>query len=440
MSKNKKRTESSIGKLGKLYIALLLIVFGGIVLHAPLSVAFSTIFPSYELIIKSWKEILIIISAVLLIVILSRKRQFSLLKDPILLVIGAYIALHLVTALFTLGSGGSLLSVAGGLLIDLRYVMYFALIYAGLLLFPSQRKNFLIVFMFGASVVMVFAILQVFVLPVDILSHIGYGHNTIEPYLTVDKNTDYIRINSTLRGPNPLGAYAVIVLGFIAAAIAKKKIPPMTQSKVMAVILVVGGSVALWASYSRSALVAGTGAVVIAVVVSLYHKLRLRAWIAIALGITIIGSIFLVINHNSTFVSNVLLHENPYGGSAVTSNDGHVTSLQDGVNQTIKEPLGIGIGSSGSPSLLGDSPLIIENSYLYVAHEVGWLGLILFVAIFVMVMIRLWKGRMSYVSLGVFASGIGIAGIALLLPIWADDTVSLVWWGLAGVALAGAKK
>jgi len=39
-------------------------------------------------------------------------------------------------------------------------------------------------------------------------------------------------------------------------------------------------------------------------------------------------------------------------------------------------------------------------------------------------------------ALSVLASGIGIAVASLFLPVWADDTVSIVWWGLAGVALA----
>jgi hypothetical protein len=26
--------------------------------------------------------------------------------------------------------------------------------------------------------------------------------------------------------------------------------------------------------------------------------------------------------------------------------------------------------------------------------------------------------------------------IGLLLPVWADDTVAIIWWGLAGLALA----
>jgi hypothetical protein len=428
------------GRLDKVYAGILLAIFGGIVVHAPLSVGLSTLLPHDTLLIKSWKEILILIAATLLVAILYRKKQFGLLKDPILLLIGGYILLHILLSFYALHLGVSITSVAAGLCIDLRYVMYFGLVYICLSLYPDQRKNFFKIFMFGAVLVVVFALLQVFVLPADILKYIGYGPHTIEPYLTVDKNSAFVRINSTLRGPNSLGAYAVIVLGFIAAAIAKRKIPPMRQSKMMAAVLVVGSVVALWASYSRSALIAGIVAVMIAVTASLFKKAYVKIWVGVGVVLLVALGGFLVTHQNSSFVSNVLLHENPNGGSAVSSNDGHVTSLQQGVSRLVTQPLGAGIGSSGSASLLGDSPLIIENSYLFVAHETGWLGLGLFVAIFVMILARLWKARQSYVALGVFASGVGLVGIALLLPIWADDTIGIVWWGLAAVALAGAKK
>ena len=80
---------------------------------------------------------------------------------------------------------------------------------------------------------------------------------------------------------------------------------------------------------------------------------------------------------------------------------------------------------------------IIENQYLFIAHEVGWPGLALFVALFVMILVRLWKFRSDWLALGVLASGIGLALIGLLLPVWADDTVSIIWWGLAGLAIGG---
>jgi hypothetical protein len=137
------------------------------------------------------------------------------------------------------------------------------------------------------------------------------------------------------------------------------------------------------------------------------------------------------------FVSNVVLHENPSGGSAQKSNEGHIESLQQGSAHLMRQPLGAGIGSTGSASLYGSDGLIIENQYLFIAHEVGWIGLGLFAWLFVEIMARLWRRRQDYLAAGMFASGIGLAFIGLLLPVWVDDTVSIVWWGLAAVALGG---
>jgi hypothetical protein len=103
----------------------------------------------------------------------------------------------------------------------------------------------------------------------------------------------------------------------------------------------------------------------------------------------------------------------------------------------IRQPLGQGIGSTGSASLFSSSPEIIENQYLFVAHETGWLGLALFSGISILVLIRSRERRADWLALGVFASGIGMLSIGLLLPVWVDDTVSIVWWGLAAISLGG---
>ena len=103
----------------------------------------------------------------------------------------------------------------------------------------------------------------------------------------------------------------------------------------------------------------------------------------------------------------------------------------------VRQPFGAGIGSTGSASLGTDQPLIIENQYLFIAHETGWIGLTVFIGLFGLILRRLWQRRRDWLALGVFASGIGLAVIGLLLPVWVDDTVSIVWWGLAAVALAG---
>lgn len=206
--------------------------------------------------------------------------------------------------------------------------------------------------------------------------------------------------------------------------------------KVVFYSLIIGSLVALWWSYSRSALGATGIAAGVVVAAGFYQKIPRKVWIGGFIVVGIIGgSCFAA--RDSHFVANVILHENPQGGSVTKSNDGHIDSLQDGTARLLRQPFGAGVGSTGSASLDSDEPLIIENQYLFIAHESGWLGLALFVALFSLILQRLWHRKEDWLALGVLASGVGLTVIGLLQPVWVDDTVSIVWWGLAGIALGG---
>jgi hypothetical protein len=418
----------------RIYTFVLVIIFLGIVFHAPLSVGLGVVFPDYSLLIKSWKEILMLLLVPLAITIVTRQKMWKeLLGDWIVRVIIAYVTVHFLIVIFLWQGTAPTLA---GLAIDLRYILFFALAYVAIRAWPEARRSLVIAATVGACVVVGFATLQLF-LPPDILSHIGYSKATIEPYLTVDKNPNYIRVNSTLRGPNPLGAYAGMVLGFLAAALMRGRLALKGPKMYVGIIfLAICSVIALWISYSRSALVAGTITVFVAVLLTQLRKMTRRMWVASAVILfALAGGI--VVFQGTTFVSNVILHENPKGGSELSSNEGHLASLQDGVRWLLVEPFGVGVGSTGSASLLGDSPIIAENQYLFIAHEIGWCGLMLFVVLFALIMMRLWRFKQDWLSLGAFASGIGLALIGLLLPVWTDDTVSIIWWGLAAIALAG---
>jgi len=305
-------------------------------------------------------------------------------------------------------------------------------------LYPNYRKMFIRVGIAGALVVFIFALLQVFVLPYDFLTYLGYNKNTIVPYLVVDKNYAFIRINSTLRGPNPLGAYSVVILSLVVSAVMRHKIKRHKWPLAIFTVISVGGLVALWVSYSRSALVAMLVSVGIIFGVCKLKNLSKKGWTIIA-TVLLVMSAGLFMIRGTSFVSNVLLHDNPSSDSNYSSNQGHADSLKHGTDQLIHQPLGAGIGSTGSASMLGSHAETIENQYLFIAHEVGWLGLGLFLFIFASILTRLWKLRSDWFALGVFASGIGLALICLLLPILVDDTVAIIWWGLAAIALFPAK-
>jgi len=425
-----KKTANS-NWLGRIYIGLLLVVFGGIVLHAPFSVGFSTLFPDSELLIKSWKEILLGVATLLLPVLLTIHKRWNIFKEPLFLLIAAFAALNI--ALIPLYFTGIEATLAG-ILVNLRYLLFFVLVYVALALYPQYIRLFIKVFVAGALVVLAFAILQITVLPNDFLKYLGYGESTIMPFLTVDQNDSFIRINSTLRGPNPLGAYAMVVLVLLLAFWLKAPRETTKREQILMGILGVGGIVALWASYSRSAVLGIVVAIGLVLFVTIGKKISKTIWVILAVVALLLGG-SLVALKDTDFVSNVLLHEDPSEGNSVNSNDGHADSLIDGTNRVLRQPLGGGIGSTGSASLLTDSPLIIENQYLFIAHETGWIGLGMFVAIAWLILSKLWRGRKDWFVLGVFASGVALALIGLIQPVWVDETVAIIWWGLAAIAL-----
>lgn len=413
---------------------LLLIILGFIVIHAPLTVFIESRWLMLADVAKAWKELLLLLALCLLAVEYTRQNAWNNLKrDVFIWATGAFCMVHMVMALYT---HLPLMAEVAGLMIDLRYVTYFAVVYAFLKLYPQYRMSFLRVASVGAVIVIGFAMMQL-VLPRDFLSYVGYSNATIQPYLTVDENPDYVRLQSTLRGPNPLGAYAMMVsvAALTYGAHRVRQLRKDRQNAWWPMVLGVASLVAVWLSYSRSVMVG----LVIALCVLAWRwrdrvALRTRL-LSIATLLLIVVVLFAALQHTS-FWHNVVVHDNPTTGAAITSNTGHLNSLQEGIRRLATQPLGAGVGSTGSASLYTDHPLIIENQYLFIAHESGWLGLIVFLTLSYLILAKLWRQRDDWLSLAVFASGVGLMVIGLLLPVWADDTVSIVWWGLAGVMIA----
>jgi len=408
---------------------------GLIVIHAPLTVFLGTRFPQIAEGIKAWKEILMLIAFVLLTIDYIRRKALSAaFNDRLLWLIRGYVILHLVLLLvYRLPVN----AVIAGLMIDLRYLVYFLLVYLFLKIYPSYKESFLRVAMTGAVIVVGFAGLQL-ALPHNFLAYFGYGDTTIQPYITIDRNPAFVRENSTLRGPNPLGAYAIMVLSGVAAywVMQRKRLNDNTRTTL--IFFAIAGLISLIVSYARSAWL---GAVIALVAVFAIKNKGIVTWrkagyVAVA---TVIFGALVYGARSSSLVQNTLIHNNPTTGSLVDSNTQHLESVTSGLASMFTHPFGQGVGSTGSASLFTDNPTVVENQFLFVAHEVGWLGLALFVAITWMVLARLWSKRSDWMALTAFSSGIGLIVVGLLLPVWADDTVSIVWWGLAAVILADGK-
>ena len=431
---SKQDWQSSLSFFDKIFLGSLLVVLFGVFLHAPFIVITGNMWPDGALYIKAWKEIIMLIALVCAIFVLWRKKQWDLLKNWFVWLILAYSMWGLIVGSMSTVSQNALVA---GFMIDYRYVLALLLFYIAGQLYPKFRRPLITAGTIGMAIVVVFGLLQIFVLPHDALKYLGYDKNTnIAPYLTVDENYDYIRINSTLRGPNVLGAMMVLSIAAVTSYVLvfRKKLVKDRRRLWWLVAFFIGSLVCLWASYSRSAL--GAAAIAMLLVVGLYYQKKITRThiIGFLFGFLVMfmGLFLLKDNH---FVSTVVLHEDPNESGLVNSNDGHKDSLIEGVGLMMRQPLGAGVGSTGSASLMTEKPIIIENQYLFIAHELGWVGLALFLTLSGAVMWllwRIWRTTGDWLALAVLAAGIGLMIIGIVLPVWVDDSVSVVWWSLAG--------
>lgn len=420
----------------RLVTCLIGAVLAGVCLQAPIAVLADVNLPDYALIIKAWKEILLGVAGLLLVVELGKSGRWrEFLYDKLLYLC---LAVAVINLGLMLTIPNNQMSEYAALLVNLRIYFIFSIFYILVKIYPAAKQVLLKFVGVGMAVVCIFSLLQVMVLPKDILVNIGYSKETIRPYLTVDEHDDFVRINSTLRGPNPLGAFAVIVLSLL-AAIWANGYKPKGRKLILAWLLGIGALTALWFSYSRSAWLAAL--VAAGILAAIYHRRywriemgRLATGVLICLA-TVLAGVGFYFASQSDAVKTVIFHNNPASENTIKSDDQHAESLIEGVNHTIEAPLGNGLGSVGSPSLLGEAPRIVENQYFYITAETGVIGLVVQLAIIIMLFCGLWKGRQHALSAGVLASGVGMMVVGLVLPVWADDTVGLVWWALAGVAL-----
>jgi hypothetical protein len=138
-------------------------------------------------------------------------------------------------------------------------------------------------------------------------------------------------------------------------------------------------------------------------------------------------------------LQNEVLHTQVNSAVKTTSNGAHASALKNGVTDVLHQPFGDGPGTAGPASVYnGKHPArIAEDYYVQVAQETGWLGVVLFLGIAVLVALELYgyvgSSRLALVA---FASFVGIAFVNLVSHAWADDTLAYVWWGIAAIALA----
>jgi O-antigen ligase len=381
---------------------------------------------------RVWKEILIILCLPLVLwLVLHHKRLKDWLAHSWLIrLIGLYTLMELVWGAWALHVHNvNKTALFYGLDINLRFLGFLIVALVAGATSTLIARNWVKILLWPAAIVVAFGLLQHYILPDDFLRHFGYGPNTIEPYQTVDANSRYIRIQSSLRGPNPLGAYLVMIMPAILLSLRRRII--------VCGLFAIATAIVLFYSYSRSAWIGTAIAVGLVCWLSLQ---RLPRWVplaVIALVVIIFGSLYGLRENQS--VEDIFFHTSKSSLSPHSSNVVRDTAIRDAAREVWHQPLGAGPGTAGPASFHNDHPArIAEDYYLQVAQEVGIPGLIVFLGILALTAWQLWLRRADMLASVLLASLAGICFVNLVSHAWADDTLSLLWWGLAGIALAPA--
>ncbi len=407
--------------------------------HALLTVWGSSIFGHYTS-FRLWKEVLLVVSAVgvLYLMLTDSKIRTHTLSRRLVWLILIYMLLNVVWGLLALNQHDVTAKALGyGLIVNLRYLVFFLVTWAVALRMSRLRSHWQWAVYWPAMGVVAFGLLQIFFLPHDFLRHFGYGPATIQPFDTINHNSHYVRIASTLRGANPLGAYLLIPISLLAVLLLNPKRRTWLQAIFLAASLVV-----LFFSFSRSAWIGALISLALILAVSVRTRPSRLVTLGI-IGVVVAAAVITTIAfHRNPRFENFIFHTQTHSAVKTTSDENHLSALKTNLGEVWDYPLGKGPGTAGPASIYntGHPTRIAENYFVQISQETGWLGFGLFALINVGVGYLLWIRRADPLALSLFASLIGLTFINLLSHAWADDTLAYVWWGLAGVAMAPDRK
>lgn len=419
----------------RLIFTLCLVLIGFLPFHTLFTVWLATNFDRLYL-WSAWKEILIAVITVLSFAVLLKEQK---LRQQFLAKTYNKIALLYVglCSIYVIIQGLNSTALVG-FAIDARYVLIFLAAQVLGIQYVTQNKLAWRLLLIVSLMTALLALIQVLLLPPDFLTYFGYdrvGVNTpgIPPAShQVASSSELYRAQSTLRGPNALGAY--LILPTILSAWLHFK-----QRKINFLVIAGLCSVALVLSYSRSALLGllfGVGLCAIYLLKDIPTRFKY-----LGVVVVIIFGVFSVVLWENQRFQVVVLHNNPEV-VGVQSNQGHLELSLQAVRDVSQKPLGNGLGQAGPTSALDDQSkaVISENYFLQVAAEIGWLGFVLLVALHVLVIRELWLRRKDSYVVPVLLVFCGLVLTNLLLHTWADEAVAITMWFFVGLVLYPSNK
>jgi O-antigen ligase len=409
-------------EISGLQFSLLGLSFFLSVFITPVAVVLNKIFSSGYIYFSALTDVIIVLSLILNIKNLNIK---NFRKIDWLVVF--YLVLSLVYVLIDLAQGSNFTSVGQGFLTASRLVLVFLSI-KNISFSETQISSAkkLLILILGLIVIGVLAQL---IYP-SFLNLIGYQSSPVRALSTVD-GTSLFRVQSLLRGPNPLGAFLLIPLSFMLFNIGE-----ILKNKAF-IILTISSLLSLILTWSRSAWLG------FLLIFLFWLKDRFKfsrkslIWVLGGFFCLII-SIFFYVKTDS--FKTVFLHDKPGVGGSSTSDQNRISSYKNTLNLIIKNPLGLGISHAGPASVRSVKGVkIIENYYLQIGLQLGWLGLGILILIFLAVLSILFRAKDSY-GRPLVASFMALSLVGMMQPVWVDVSATVWWWSLFGLWLHNRKK
>jgi putative inorganic carbon (HCO3(-)) transporter len=430
-----------------------LYIFYGLLAYMPFHIFISTVLGAnlgFLELAKVLKDVVLVVGFLSVLAVSVRQKWFiAWLSSPLVILIGLYGLLTLAIALWRpVDTDAEIL----GVVYNTRFLVFF--LYGWLLTklidVKILRTQAVKITLIAGFVVVAFGVFQYLLLPNDALVKLGFTRqNGVLPAFFIDDKPDLERVMSTLRDPNSLGAYLLIIGGLLAATWLnlKKKVKPMLFGS-YAILLVL----CLFFTFSRS----GWLSAVITTAVftwlwlskgktkAVLQKVN-KTYILVGFGVIDGLMIGLAASWNSYFVQNVIFHADE-ATVLEDPNELRLRFFNESIQEVVDNPLGTGPGSVGVVSSKNDldAGRLTENYYLQIAGEVGIFGLLLFAAIALLVLVKLYGTYKipkpdSRIAAALIASFVGISFSGLLNHIWINETVAYVWWGLAGLFVLKTK-
>ncbi len=394
------------------------------------AVTWGATFFDHRSLLQTWKEALLVFMCIPGAWLLYKNDEArQRIKRPVNLAIVVFAIIGLLVSIATKQFGTR--NFWFGIKIDLEFLLAFVL--AQLAASEKLEKTIKWILITTSSIVAAIGILQIYVLPKDILARFGYGPATIVPFEQVDPAIKNIRILSTLGGPNQLGAFMILPICLFVFMLVRRR-------TWWAVAPLVACTIVLIHTYSRSAWLGALLAVVVTLGIGLSKK-----WLAItaAAGLVIVFLVFQISRSavtNRTNLQYFVLHGSVTNGKILGSDTGRISSLQTGITTLRAHPLGLGYGSTGPATLNTQSANVTEDMYLQIGIEAGLLGLLAFVTFEILLGLELFQvGLKSDLAPALIGALCGIAVINLFLHGWADSSTSIVYWSSAGAVIGWRK-